>query len=704
MDPLFAFISGMVASLGLGGGGAWYYFKHYKPQPDHAPVIPANHSLDQAVLDASLESEEQFIALLDAMPSPVWLRDPHLNVAFANRAATQGDTNTLNLPEISHALAELAISKGGAQSKVFQIDTNTGQLTLQRTLEITETPLGPGLGSMGICMDKETTSQSTLQSTLQSRVEAGTILDNAALDRLLESLHAGVAIYGADKRLHSFNSAFANLWSLNEAWLAESPTLTQVLERLRDERLLPEVSNFTDFRAQENNRFLSPTPFEETLYLPDGRAVKLTITPGAAGAAGAPGAAGTTGATGATSAPESRGEGGLTYIYEDITEALIAQRSFKSLDAVQRHTIDNLQEAVALFGSDSRLKLHNAPFAKLWGLAAVADQNEPHLSDVVDLMREKHEDDATWASRRDQIMANLLRRQNHQDRIRRADGNVYDLSCVPLPDGALLISYLDVTDKDEVEQALRERAEILEETDRLKSKFIADVSYEARTPLTTINGFAQIMNEEYFGDLNARQKEYVQGIHQTSESLQLIIADILELAAIESGTAHLNKDAIDLHGLLAQSLAMFKQRALAKSLYITFDVPTDIGWISADEKRLKQVVFNLLSNAIRFTPERGGVRISAERQDDMITFSVSDTGTGIPQADIERFFQKFEKGSQPQGELAGAGLGLSMVKSFIELHGGQVTIKSPRNRGTTVSCILPATGTEGGDARDAFEI
>ncbi|MBT4888836.1 MAG: PAS domain-containing protein [Rhodospirillales bacterium] len=673
MDSLLAFASGIAVSLGIGVPGAWYLMRRRARQPVATASTVPHHSqaIEQAMEEATAETEEQFCALLDAMPTPIWMRDPDLNVAFANHAACTQNKDGKTLIDHTQSLAVRAIETGERQNETSTIEEDG----THRILKITETPLGPGKGTIGICLEHQMSADDVINKAAGGGQES--------LDRMLEALHAGVAIYGPDKHLRGFNSAFANLWSLNEAWLGESPNLSQVIEKLRDERRLPEVTDFKAFRKAENDRFETQTTTrEETLYLPDGRAVKQTVAPGA---------------------PGESSEGGLTYIFEDITDALAMQRSFKTLDAVQRHTIDNLQEAVALFGSDSRLKLHNAPFAALWKLPDDVEENEPHISDVVDLMREANEDEASWSGRREQIMVVMTRRTKHHDRIRRGDGKVYDLACVPLPDGALLISYLDVTEEDEVESALRARAEILEETDRLKSKFIADVSYEARTPLTTINGFAQIMNAEYFGELNARQKEYVQGIQRTADNLQLIIADILELAAIESGTAALSKDAIDLHALLAHSMELFGEHARSKSLYIAFDVPIDIGWISADEKRLKQVIFNLLSNAIRFTPDRGGVRLSAERTKDEISITVADDGTGIPQADIERIFQKFQKGNQPEGDSGGAGLGLSMVKSFIELHGGHVSIKSPRNRGTTVICTLPATGTEGGDARNAFE-
>ncbi len=612
------------------------------------------------------DTETQLRTLFDAMPIPVWLRDPDLELAFSNQAA---DSESTGVAQRASEIANRALKDGHAHTERRMLDAN-GE---RRVVEITEAPLGPGAGTIGFCI--EHLGQSGGASTMQRQKEA--------FSQLLDTLNVAVALYGADRRIESFNSAFTDLWDLDTAWLNEQPSLSLILERLRDTRRLPEVTDFRAFRDAQNGQFETlQAPHEEMMHLPDGRTLKATNAP----------LAGT-----------GNEAGGLICIFEDITDKLVAQRSYKTLDAVQRHTIDNLQEAVAVFGSDGRMKLYNAPFITLWGLDNDAVDAEPHLSEIVEHMRDPDEDDETWDTRRQGVLATLTQRRNHHERFARANGDVFDVVSVPLPDGAVLISYRDITDEATIQNALQARADTLEETDRLKSKFIADISYEVRTPLTTIKGFSEILGAEYFGELSARQNEYVHGIQSTADTLMTVIADILELAAIESGAAALDKDAVDLHALLAQAMGLVHERARHKDLHISFDVPTDIGWISADERRLKQVVFNLLSNAVRFTPARGGIRLSADRNHDDISITVADTGVGIPQADIERIFQKFAKGDQPDGEPDGAGLGLAMVKSFVELHGGTVDVKSSSNRGTTVVCKLPAAGTEGGDARDAFQ-
>jgi signal transduction histidine kinase len=270
---------------------------------------------------------------------------------------------------------------------------------------------------------------------------------------------------------------------------------------------------------------------------------------------------------------------------------------------------------------------------------------------------------------------------------------VLDYASVPLPDGAILLSYVDVTDSIRVERALRERAEALETADRLKSEFISNVSYELRTPLNTIIGFAEILANQYFGELNPRQTEYCRGIIGSSERLLTIINDILDLASIEAGRMTLDREPVEPKALLDTVCGIMNEWARSQNLKLNVDCPPDLGPIDVDERRLKQALCNLISNAIKFTPPGGTITITGRVEDGDAKFSVVDTGIGIAAEDQERVFKEFERARRPEARRAGAGLGLSLVKRIVELHGGHVDMNSVPNRGTTVVCVLPAQAT-----------
>jgi len=252
-----------------------------------------------------------------------------------------------------------------------------------------------------------------------------------------------------------------------------------------------------------------------------------------------------------------------------------------------------------------------------------------------------------------------------------------------------MLSYIDVTDSMRVENALRERTEALEAADRLKTEFISNVSYELRTPLNTITGFTEILANQYFGALNPRQMEYCQGISASAERLLNIINDILDLASLEAGRLTLERAPVDLKLLVDGVAKLMGEWANSRLLTISVDCRADVGRAEIDERRMRQALCNLVSNAIKFTPPGGQIVLSGRIAEDHAELAVRDTGVGIAPHDQERVFREFERGSNREAQRAGAGLGLSLVKRFVELHGGTVAITSNPGEGTTVVCRLP---------------
>jgi signal transduction histidine kinase len=489
---------------------------------------------------------------------------------------------------------------------------------------------------------------------------------------VLEHLATAVGVYDSERRLAYFNPAFARLWRLDGDWLASRPGLSELLERLRAQRRLPEFHDFREFREQQLAHFGSlDAPIEDLIHLPDGTTIRTIVAP--------------------------RTNGGLVHSFEDVTDRLGLERSFNTLLAVHRATLDNLYEGVGVFGGDGHLKLSNPVFLRLWNLDAGEPLGKLHLRDFVGQMQPYFPAIEDWPAHNEKLTVRLMNRTAGSGRLVRADGSVLDYANVPLPDGAVLLSYLDVTDEVQVEQALRDRALAMQEANRLKSEFIANVSYEVRTPLTTIMGFAEILAGGHFGELNPRQLDYGSGILSSARTLTTVIEDILDLAAIDAGLMPLDLDAVDIHAMLASLLPLVQERVRHKTLKVEFDCPPDIGWIIADERRLKQVVFKLLGNAIDFSAPRGAVTLSAARGSDHLTVAVRDSGPGVPAADQDRLFEAFARGAAPDGSPPGAGLGLSLVKRFVELHGGTVTMKSAPKRGATVSFTLPTERAEAGD-------
>lgn len=624
-------------------------------------------------LTAAQVERDGYRAMLDALPFMVWRRGRDLTLAQVNKAYVDAihpgeDDEAPRASELDDVeavtetqIAARARSSGLAQSESRHIVIG-GE---RRLLEFNEVPTGK-MGVVGYAMDF--TQLEEVQQELSSHI--------AAQSDVLENLAVAVAIYGSDTRLKFYNSAYARLWDADSKWLDTEPTLGDELEKLRERRLVTEEVDFRAHKHEQISLFTSLiAPTETLVHLPDGKTLFKRISP--------------------------HPLGGLMFTYEDVTDRLTMEAQYNTLIEVQRRTLDNLYEGVALVGPDGRLKLCNSAYGRLWQLSEADLAGEPQITDLIEKVRHFYDVDSgeEWGSLRKVIRGRLMSREPVSGNLERTDGTVLQYAGVPLPDGMMLMTYFDVSDSNRVERALRERNEALEEADRLKSEFVANVSYELRTPLNTIIGFAEVLHGDMFGTLNERQSEYIGGILEASEALLELINDILDLATIEAGYMTLDRVQFDVHTMMAGVFGLNRERARVKEQRLVLDCAPDIGMMIADERRLKKVLFNLTSNAIKFTPKQGVIRLAAVRDEGDVVFSVVDTGIGIHEDQHERVLEKFERGNRPRGRQSGvgAGLGLSLVKSFVELHGGDVALTSSLNEGTAIICRLPAAPKSGSD-------
>lgn len=658
--------------IGLAAGGAWAWRERARAgaatvRADLAEAakneLAVRANLQRVEREAAEDSVRRLEAALDALPVPLWRRDSDqrlawCNSAYADAAGAERDALVAGgaklggeaLARKHAALARLALAARTAQSESAHLIVAGAR----RLYDFVEAPLPDG-GTIGMAVDQT------------EREEAGIELARhiSAQGAVLETMPAAIAIFGADRRLKYHNGAYARLWRVDEDWLASEPEYGEVLERLRERRRLPEFADFRMFKRQRLALFESIfEPIDELMYLPDGTTLRERCLP--------------------------HPLGGLLFAFEDVSDRLTLERSYNTLIAVQRATLDNLQEGVAVFGSDGRLKLHNPAFARVWNIPDAAFMAEPHVGEVVERMRPFYPADEDWEETKARIAGDIGAREPARARIERADGRILDYALVPLPDGATQLSYLDVTDKVRVERALRERAEALEAADRLKSEFISTVSYELRTPLNTIIGFAEMLAKRYFGPLNERQVEYCDDILSASQRLLAIINDILDLASIDAGRMTLDLAPVPVGELLQETAQIMGDLARERELTLEAHAPADLPRLRGDSRRLKQALCNLVSNAIKFTPPGGTIALSAEAAGAMVALSVADTGTGISTEDQQRVFKEFERGSAPDARRMGAGLGLSLVKRIVELHGGSVHLASLEGHGTTVVARVPA--------------
>jgi signal transduction histidine kinase len=595
--------------------------------------------------------------LLELAPLPIWLRSADGRLAWVNAAyaraveAPDGEAAIASGLEIADYKKLEAPPAGAAPGLLGRGHAVIGGA--KRALDVYEIAIAEGTAGFAFDM----TSLEEARRELKRHIDAHA--------KTLDRLDTAIAIFGPDQRLRSHNPAYEKLWDLDPDWLASSPTDGEILDRLRARRLLPEQANYRAWRTQLLKVYTTIEPYDDHWHLPDGRAVHVVC--------------------------EQHPFGGVTWLYENATREFQLESQYNELFGVQRETLDNLREGIALFGTNGRIKLHNPAFARFWGLNAewLASEPPPHIGQIVEAARKLHDDELHW----DEIIYAATgldsARKPTKGRISRNDGLTLEFASVPLPDGNTLLTYMDVTDSSRIENALRERAEALEAADRLKTGFMSNVSYQLRTPLTNILGYAEAMTLGIAGELQSKQHEYLRHIQTSSQDLLAIINGILDLTTVDAGVMEIKTRDVDVGDLIEAVTRQMAERAAKRSLTLSTDVARDVGSFSADPERVKQILTQLLDNAIGFTDPGGAVRIGARREGGEMVIWVSDTGRGIEPEFQKQVFDRFQAKHMPGGH-RGAGLGLAIVKSFVELHGGFVSLKSELGKGTTVTCRFPA--------------
>jgi signal transduction histidine kinase len=607
---------------------------------------------------ALLEETEMLRGFAAAAPWPIWSKRAGGGLLYANNA---------------YARATEAVSATDATDRKLELLDSSDRSDMERALHekaafAARLPIvvggerrfydvhalnigGGGGGSVGIAIDA---SEATALSAALVRMAE-------AHRRTLDQLSSGVAVFDGQRRLAFYNDSYRRLWDLDRAFLDSNPDDSSVLDRLRAARKLPEQPDFRAWKVKLHEAYRAVEPEKDTWYLPDGRALSVVTTPNP--------------------------EGGVTYLFDDVTESLELARRFDGLIRVQRETLDNLAEAVAVFGSNGRAQLFNPAFARMWKLSPEALGEQPHIETVETWCRPLFDDAATWRTIREAI-TRIENRVEVPLKLERKDGSVLDCMTMPLPDGATMLTFQDITDTENVERALRERNEALETADQMKVDFVHHVSYELRSPLTTIIGFAHLLNDPTTGPLMAKQAEYLNYITTSTNSLFALINNILDLASIDAGAMTLELGPVDIRKTIDNAAEGIQDRLARDRIALKIEVDPNIGSFVADGSRVVQVLYNLLANAVGFSPQDSTITLSARRAEHNVVFAVTDLGPGIPPDVKDKVFDWFESHSNGSRH-RGAGLGLPLVKSFVELHGGRVRVDSIVGRGTTVTCDFP---------------
>lgn len=613
--------------------------------------LQEEHARLKLELDQLRASHETLMRLLDQLDTPLWLRDQSGRLAWVNRAyaqAVEASEPSVAIQEGRELLPAASRDGLGQSGAVTQQSVSTVVRGERKVYEVTS--VADGAGSAGIASD--TSELEALRKEYESMVRSHA--------DTLDKLTTAVATFDAEQKLKFYNQAFQQLWGLDTRFLDSQPENAILLDRLRSEGKLAEQPEWRRWKDQVLSVYRAVEPQEFWWHLPDGRTIRVIANP--------------------------QPRGGITWVFENLTEKISLESRYNAIVKVQSETLDNLAEGVAVFGSDGRLRLSNPAFRRLWGIPDKFLEGDVHIS-LLKTACDPLANPSPWGDFVAAATGFDDERRDSHGQTELTNGTVLQWAIIYLPNGQTMLTFVDVTDSAQVERALKEKNEALEKADKLKNDFVQHVSYELRSPLTNIIGFTELLSLETTGPLTPRQREYVEHISSSSSILLTVVNDILDLATVDAGIMELDVREVPVAATVQAAVSLVEKRFAEHDISVEVDVSRAPSHFFADEHRVKQILYNLLSNAANYAPEGGRVTVSAWDSGDGVVFRVHDNGPGMAPEVLRTIFKRFE--SSNSGRRRGAGLGLAIVKSFVELHGGTVEIETGEGRGTAVICRFP---------------
>ena len=603
-----------------------------------------------------MTSISAFQNLLDAIDLPVWQRDADGQLTWVNHAygeaveAVSPDEALREGREFLTTVARERIRASATPESPFHDKISTVVHGNRTFFDVIDVKLPNGSAGMAIDVSETETVRAELERTLKSHAET------------LDHLATPVAIFDGDRRLQFYNQAFVQLWELDIAFLEKKPDNSELLDRLRSAKKLPEQLNWKTWKDGVLSVYRALDTQSDLWHLPNGQILRVFAT--------------------------AHPQGGATWVFENLTEQVDLETRYNTLVVVQGETIDHLSEGVAVFGPDGRIRLSNPAFRILWNITEIQAKPGTHIQTLAEACAPSYDRPDGWKRFAEQITSFDDERPSSQGTLELYSNLVLDYAVIPLPNAQTMLTFVNKTDSVRAERALTEKNEALLKADELKNDFVQHVSYELRSPLTNIIGFTELLSVPTTGPLNQKQREYVEHVSSSSSVLLTIVNDILDLATVDAGIMQLDISEVHVDRTIAAAAELVADRLQEHSIRLEVDAAAAPKTFHGDEIRIRQILYNLLSNAANYAPEASTIRLACRHLADGVEFSVHDDGPGMPPDVLDSVFRRFEPRTNG-GRRRGAGLGLSIVKSFVELHGGNVRIETGKDQGTTVICTFP---------------
>ncbi len=587
------------------------------------------------------------VGLIEAAPVPMWFRDADGHLRLVNSAyvaavgAQSADEVVTGEIELVEAVEGLTAPEVAAQARSSQrpIERNA-MITIdgnRRAFRVSDLPVGED-GVAGYAVDVEDLEQ------LHREYRAF----RAAQRALLDQMSSGVAQFDHARNLIFTNLPMQRIFKLPAGIGQEAMPVGRVFDLMRDQGRLPEVRDFPAWRDEHLGWFTASEVKDEEWALPDGTHLRVVAQP--------------------------MPDGGLVMIFEDRTEQLKLASARDTLLRTRNATFDNLFEGLVVLAPDGRLQIWNRRFAGEWNLREKLLADHPHIDALLDAMSPSLENSADTSRIRLVIEAATLQREQTGGRVNLADGRVLALMGVPLPDGNGMLTSLDITDSQKAEAALRDRNAALVEADAMKTRFLANMSYEFRTPLTSIAGFAEMLRVGVAGDLTDVGQEYVTAILDSTERLSQQIEAVLDLTQSEAGLMPLAEEEVELMPLVTGIVQEREKKIEASGLTFNLRGDRSSGSVRGDARQLGRAIGNLIDHAIASSAREGRINMDLRRRRQGVSITIAHENSA--------------KGVSGNAQTS-AGLNLPLARELIEAHSGSLDYAEDSRGRVTATIVLP---------------
>ncbi|MCB2089423.1 MAG: PAS-domain containing protein [Sphingomonadaceae bacterium] len=649
-------LKGMLADPQVSPGGAalvWLFdFSESESELSELRAAAARAQSDFAAL----------VGLIEAAPMPMWFRGPDMKLQLVNRAyvaavgAASADAVVEGQVELVEAVDGLTAAQiaGQALAKDLPVEriiaaTLDGQ---RRSVRVSDLPLG-GEGVAGYAVDIEEMEEQA--RALRAFREAQR--------QMLDQLSIGVAQFDAQRQMTFANQPFRRIFAVAPGSVAQKTLFERFLVEARENGRIPEVRDFPAWRREHVEWFIAGAPQEEAWPISDGTHIRVVAQP--------------------------MPDGGLVLIAEDRTEQLALSATRDTLLRTRTATFDSLFESLAVFAPDGQMQLWNRRFAPAWGIEPDLLDAHPAADKLLEAIAAKLAKPSQVKAIGEVIRSATLDRKQKGGRVTLKDGRTLEFAGVPLPDGNGLLTVLDITDSQMAEDALRERNLALEEAGAVKTRFLANMSYEFRTPLTSIGGFAELLQAGIAGELSEQGQEYVQAILDSVARLSEQVENVLDLSQSEAGLLPIAVEPIEVLPFVTKVVRDREKALTGGELNLDLRGDRTSGKLEADPRQLGKAIGQLLDNAIAATPKGGKILVDLSRRKGVVRIVISDNGAGMTASELARALDGLRLAPDGKGIERRQGLGLPLARQLIEAHGGTLEILSEKGAGTTATILLP---------------